>query len=158
MANLSHACPLLTIMARYGSRIGVAGTLAPSPMLMDEVRDQIDAITVKDTVIVTSGRKGVEAIAARHALARGLAVHIIVPIDTRYMAEDWRATCTSYTAMPAGSSFKDQHAEVVRASILLVAFPAAPETHPTQRHSATWRIVRTARAAALPLFVVRRFH
>lgn len=97
---------------------------------------------------VTGGAIGGDAFIGRWlAENRPAAEHIvIVPADKSRVDPWWLKVTSPVTVipMPAGSTYKDRNAELVKAATIMYGFPAYPEKDPWSERSGTWQTIRMA--------------
>lgn len=76
---------------------------------------------------------------------------VIVPADKSRVDPWWLTVPSSVLLdvipMPAGTTYKDRNAEIVRHSVMMFGFPAYPEDDPRSLRSGSWQTIRMAREA-----------
>lgn len=104
---------------------------------------------------ITGAAVGVDSFVGRAliTLFPAAAHRVIVPAN-RSQADLWWPFCDlpprfDLTFMPAGSSYQQRNAEIVKASTELIAYPLLPEHDQRSWRSGTWQTVRLARKAGL---------
>lgn len=100
---------------------------------------------------ITGGAIGGDALIGRWLVERWPGAHhvVIVPADKSRVDPWWLTVDVAVEAipMPAGTTYKDRNAEIVRRSVMLFGFPAYPEDDPRSARSGSWQTIRMARRA-----------
>ena len=98
---------------------------------------------------ITGGAIGGDAFTGRWlARNRPEAEHIVVVPYDKSRADPWWLTVDgniTVIPMPAGTTYRDRNAELVRRGDATCALPAYPEDHPASARSGTWQTARMAR-------------
>lgn len=99
---------------------------------------------------ITGGCVGGDAFIGRWLVRnRPEAEHIVVVPWDKGRVSPWYLTepAVQVIAMPAGTTYKDRNAELVRRGSAVCGFPAYEEEDPRSQRSGTWQTLRMAEAA-----------